>query len=71
MNLIKYAQIFPVKSVQKRIGFILDQCLTDEKLLDPLQKKIKNTSLVTLYASTSRKGIIDNKWKVIIDAPSE
>lgn len=68
---IKYAQTFPVKSVQKRIGFILDQCLADKKLLDPLQKKIKTTSLITLYGSTSRKGTIDNKWKVIIDAPSE
>ncbi len=65
---IQYTQSFPVKSVQKRIGFILDECSTDDKLLKPLQKKIQNTSLITLYGSKSRKGTINNKWKVIIDA---
>jgi predicted transcriptional regulator of viral defense system len=65
---IKYTQSFPVKSVQKRIGFILDKCCPDEKLLKQLQKKIQNTSLITLYGSKSRKGSIDKKWKVIIDA---
>ncbi len=65
---IKYTMSFPVKSVQKRIGFILDECSIDNKLLSPLQKKIQNTSLITLYGSKSRKGTIDNKWKVIIDA---
>jgi len=65
---IQYTLSFPVKSVQKRIGFVLDECLPDNKLLKPLQKKIQNTSLVTLYGSKSRKGTIDNKWKVIIDA---
>ncbi len=65
---IQYTMSFPVKAVQKRIGFILDSCRTDDKFLKPLQKKIQDTSLITLYGSKSRKGTIDNKWKVIIDA---
>lgn len=65
---IQYTISFPVKSVQKRIGFALDECRLDEKLLEPLQKKIKNTSLISVYGSKSRKGTINNKWKVIIDA---
>ena len=52
----------------KRIGFILDRSGMPEKILAPLEKSIKNTSLITLYGSKSRKGMIDNKWKVIIDA---
>ena len=67
-KLIKYAVSFPTVSIRKRIGFILDKSNIPEKILAPLQKSIKNTSLITLYGSKSRKGTIDNKWKVIIDA---
>ena len=63
-KLIKYAVSFPAVSTRKRIGFILDRCGTPEKTLAPLKKSIKNTSLITLYGSKSRKGTIDNKWKV-------
>ena len=65
---IRYTQLFPVKSVQKRIGFTLEECLADNKILKLLEKKLMNTSLITLYGSKSRKGRINNKWKVIIDA---
>jgi len=67
-KLVKYAVSFPTISIRKRIGFALDKSGIPEKILAPLQKSIKNTSLVTLYGSKSRKGTIDNKWKVIIDA---
>jgi len=67
-KLVKYAVCFPAVSTRKRIGFVLDQCGTSEKILVPLEKSIKKTSLITLYGSKSRKGTIDNKWKVIIDA---
>ena len=66
-KLIKYAISFPVVSTRKRIGFVLDKCGISEKILVPLEKSIKKTSLITLYGSKSRKGTIDNKWKVIID----
>lgn len=67
-KLVKYAVSFPAISTRKRIGFILDKCVISEKILAPLERCVKNTSLVTLYGSKSRKGTIDNKWKVIIDA---
>ena len=67
-KLIKYAISFPVVSTRKRIGFVLDKCSISEKILAPLEKSVKNTSLITLCGSKSRKGTIDNKWKVIIDA---
>ena len=65
---IRYTLSFPVKSVQKQIGYALDECLADKKLLEPLAKKLKDTSLTTLYGSKSRKGTINNKWRVILDA---
>jgi len=67
-KLVKYAVSFPTVSVQKRVGFVLDKSGISKKLLAPLERSIKNTSLITLYGSKSRKGTIDNKWKVIIDA---
>jgi len=67
-KLIKYAVSFPAISTRKRIGFVLDRCGTPKKILALLEKSIKNTSLVTLFGSKLRKGTIDNKWKVIIDA---
>ena len=67
-QLVKYAASFPSVSTRKRIGFILDRAGISEKVLEPLAKSIANTSLVTLYGSKSRKGKINNKWKVIIDA---
>ena len=67
-KLVKYAVSFPAVSTRKRLGFVLDRCGISEKALVPLEKSIKKSSLVTLYGSKSRKGTIDNKWKVIIDA---
>lgn len=65
---IKYTTSFPNISTQKRIGFVLDKCSTAKKMLWSLEKNINKTSLITLYGSRSRKGRIDKKWKVIIDA---
>ena len=67
-KLIKYTTSFPNISTQKRIGFVLDKCNTTKKMLWPLEKNIKKSSLITLYGSRSRKGRIDKKWKVIVDA---
>ena len=66
-KLIKYTASFPTISTRKRIGFVLDRCGTPGKILTPLEKSIRKTSLITLNGSKSRKGTIDNKWKVIID----
>ena len=68
-KLIKYATLFPSVSTQKRIGFILERSGVENYKLMPILKNIRKTSLsTTLYGSSSRKGTIDNKWKVIIDA---
>ena len=67
-KLIKYTVSFPTISTRKRIGFVLSRSGVSEKILAPLKKSVKNTSLITLYGSKSRKGTIDNRWKVIIDA---
>jgi predicted transcriptional regulator of viral defense system len=67
-KLIKYASIFPSVSTRKRIGFILEKAEVSKLMLAPLLKSIKNrNTLVTLYGSESRKGEINNTWKVIID----
>lgn len=66
-KLVKYAVRFPSISTRKRIGFVLEQGKVSDAVITPLIKSIKNTSLNTLYGSKSRKGPINNKWKVIID----
>lgn len=66
-KLIRYAVLFPSVSTRKRIGFMLDDCAVSDTALAPLQKTIAQTSLWQLYGSKSRKGTINNKWKVIID----
>ncbi len=64
---LKYTLLFPSVSTRKRIGYLLDNAGVSEKILVRLFNNIKNTSLITLYGSKSRKGTIVNKWKVIID----
>ncbi len=68
-KLVKYAVQFPSVSVRKRIGFVLDSSGVNENILKPLLKSIKNTSLVVLFPSSSRKGRINKKWMVIENAP--
>lgn len=67
-KLIKYVLKFPNVATRKRIGFVLEQAGLSDKGLEPLLKSIKKTSLVTLYPSKSRKGIINKKWMVIENA---
>lgn len=66
-KLIKYAVRFPGISTRKRIGFVMERCKVKDVALMPLSKSIRKTSLITLYGAKSRKGAINNHWKVIID----
>jgi len=67
-KLIKYASIFPSVSTRKRIGFVLEKAGVSKPMLAPLLKSVKNrNTLVTLYGSETRRGQINNTWKVIID----
>lgn len=67
-RLIKYAVKFPNVSIKKRIGFVLEQAGLKDKTLEPLFKKVRKTSLITLYPSKSRKGKINRKWIIIENA---
>ena len=62
---IKYTVKFPNVSIKKRIGFALEQAGLKDKMLEPLLKRARKTSFVTLYASKSRRGKINRKWMVI------
>ena len=64
---LKYTERFPSKSLRKRIGFALEQSGVTGAKLAPLAKSVRKTSLITLYGSKSRKGAINNPWKVILD----
>ena len=70
-KVIKYAAKFPNVSTTKRIGFALDQTGLKDKTLEPLLRRVKMTSLVTLYPSKSRRGKTNSKWKVIENASSQ
>jgi len=65
---IKYSARFPVVSARKIIGFVLEECGISDKKLYPVIKSVESSSLSTLFGAKSRKGKINNKWKVIIDA---
>lgn len=67
-KLVDYALRFSSISLQKRIGYALESTGASDAILKPLLRNLRKTSLITLYGSKSRKGIINNKWKVIIDA---
>lgn len=67
-KLIKYAVKFPNVSTKKRIGFALKQAGLKDRTLEPLLKRVRKTSFVTLYPSKSRKGKINRKWMVIENA---
>jgi len=66
---IRYLRKFPVVSVRKRAGFLLEKLGYQDKLLDSLRKSIgKKRVLVFLDAySQSRKGKINKEWKIIVN----
>ncbi|MBI1869913.1 MAG: hypothetical protein HYS07_01825 [Chlamydiae bacterium] len=66
-KLIKYALWFPSISTRKRIGYILEKCGILDSTLKPILKNVAKTSLGSLYGTKSRRGKINQKWKVIID----
>lgn len=66
-KLIRYAILFPEKSTRKRIGYALEQGGVSPKKLKPLMKSVADTSLTALYGSKSRKGAINQTWKVIVN----
>ena len=64
-KLIEYAVRFPGIKTRKIIGFNLEKAGVSDSLLKPLEKSVKNTSLISL--SDSRKGTLNKRWKIIIN----
>jgi predicted transcriptional regulator of viral defense system len=65
VKLVRYAVRFPSVSARKRIGFALEKADVTDSKLKPLLKSVRNSSLITLYPSKSRKGKINSRWMVI------
>lgn len=65
-KLVEYAALFPIVTVRKRIGVILENLGIKPSVFSPLVKSIENTALSSLTGS--RRGEINKKWKVIINA---
>ena len=66
-KLVKYALRFPSVSTRKRIGYVIERTGIPAATLKPLLKSVAKSSLWPLYGSKSRKGAINQKWKLIID----
>ena len=68
-KLIKYLVRFPVVSVRKRTGLMLQRLGISQKILSPLQCSIgkKNTYIAFNPFIKSRKGKVNREWKVIIN----
>jgi len=67
-KLIEYAVKFPIIKTRKLIGLTLEKAGVDDKLLAPLERSVKKTSLISLTGD--RKGKINEKWRVIVSASS-
>jgi predicted transcriptional regulator of viral defense system len=65
-KLVEYAALFPNVTTRKRAGVILEELGTEDKALKPLLASIKDTSISSLTGS--RKGTLNKKWRVIVDA---
>ena len=65
-RLIEYAALFPNVAVRKRMGLILENLDVVPALLRPLAKSVEVTALSSLTGS--RRGGINKKWRVIVDA---
>jgi predicted transcriptional regulator of viral defense system len=67
-KLIEYAVKFPIIKTRKLIGLTLEKAGVDEKLLKPLEKSVKTTSLISFTGD--RKGKINERWRVIVSSSS-
>lgn len=65
-KLIEYTVKFPIIKTRKLIGLTLEKAGMDEKLLEPLERSVKKTSLISFTGD--RKGKINEKWRVIVSA---
>ena len=66
---IQYLKKFPVVSVRKRAGFLLEKLACQNKVLEPLRKSIGEKRVLVLLDPYSqvRKGKINKEWKIIVN----
>ena len=64
-KLIEFAVRFPKIKTRKCIGLVLEKACIPDSALKPLEKSVKDTSLISF--SKSRKGTINEKWRVIVN----
>ena len=66
---ISYLMKFPVVSVRKRAGFLLQELGCQDKALDSLRKSIGEKRVLVLLNpyNQSRKGKINKEWMVIVN----
>jgi len=66
---VLYLKKFPVLSVLKRAGFLLEEIGCDKKYLDDLKKSTgKNKSFVVLNSFNKfRKGAVNKEWQIIVN----
>jgi predicted transcriptional regulator of viral defense system len=67
-KLIEYVTRFPNIKTRKYFGLVLERNGISDKALKPLLKSVQNTALISF--SDSRKGTINQRWRVILnDSP--
>jgi predicted transcriptional regulator of viral defense system len=64
---VQYAAKFPNITTRKRIGVCLEGAGITDVILKPLIKSVTKTAISSL--GRSRKGTLNKKWRVIVDAP--
>ena len=68
-KLIDYASQYPTIAIRKLIGILLERNGISDKVLKPLIESVQQTAISSL--NRSRKGPINQKWKVIEDVTRE
>jgi predicted transcriptional regulator of viral defense system len=71
--LLKIAKLYPNTAAVQRLGYILENMGADDKLISAVEKALDGQTLfpVPLSPQKGKVGIIDDKWKVIINMEIE
>ncbi len=68
-KLVEYATQFPQVKTRKCIGLALEEVGVDERTLKALADSVQKTAISSF--SISRKGTLNNKWRVIVNDPQK
>ena len=72
-KLLKTAKQYPQTAAIQRLGYLLDRELKKEQLSASLSKALhgRECYLTPLVANRPKKGVTDNKWKIIVNSEVE